>query len=283
MMEILRTAFEGFRGVPEATASVKNVAVAVLAALAFAGCVSSGGRDSTLKSSMTADETAGQANKQLGTVYLRQGNLPLAKEKLERAEKYTPRDPEVHMALAVLYERLDIPKEVDSHYRTAVRLAPKDPAVLNNYAGYLCRTGRLKEGVDRFLEAARNPLYRTPEMAFTNAGVCLRKAKRFDEAANSFQRALTIRANNAEATFQAADLAFDQGDPVKARGLVDKYLGTYDATPDLLLLAVRIARSQGDRVAEDKFTRRLRVEFPNSQQFRSLSSDSAATTNRTPG
>jgi type IV pilus assembly protein PilF len=259
------------------------VGVQVVTALALCACVSSGGRDSNLKSSLTEAETAGQANKQLGTVYLRQGNLALAKEKLERAEKYTPRDPEVHMALAVLYERLDIPKEVDSHYRTAVRLAPKDPAVLNNYAGYLCRTGRLEEGVERFIQAARNPLYRTPEMAFTNAGVCLRKAKRFDEAANSFQRALVIRANNPEAAFQAADLELDRGDAAKARALVDKYLGTYDATPDLLLLGVRIARSQGDRVAEDKFTRRLRVEFPNSQQFRSLSGDAAATSKRTPG
>lgn len=260
-----------------------GVAVVLAAAIALGGCVTSGGRDSNLKSSMTKAEAAGQANKQLGTVYLRQGNLALAKEKLERAEKYTPRDPEVHMALAVLYERLDIPKEVDSHYRTAIRLAPKDPAVLNNYAGYLCRIGRLDEGVERFFEAARNPLYRTPEMAYTNAGVCLRKANRLDEAANSFQRALTIRANNPEAAFQAADLAFDRGDTIKARGLVEKYLGTYDATPDLLLLAVRIARSEGDRVAEDKFTRRLRVEFPNSQQFRSLSSESAATSTRTPG
>jgi len=260
-----------------------GVAVAALATVALAGCVSSGGRDSNLKDSMSKDESAGHANKQLGTVYLRQGNLALAKEKLERAERYTPRDPEVHMALAVLYERLDIPKEVDSHYRTAIRLAPKDPAVLNNYAGYLCRTGRLEEGVERFLEAARNPLYRTPEMAYTNAGVCLRKANKLDEAAGSFQRALAIRANNAEATFQAADLEFDRGDAAKARALVDKYLGTYDATADLLLLAVRIARAQGDRVAEDKFTRRLRVEFPNSQQLRSLSSESAPTSNRTPG
>jgi len=254
-----------------------------LALLALSGCVTSGGRESNLKASMSEAETAGQLNKQLGTVYLRQGNLALAKEKLERAEKFTPRDPELHIALAVLYERLDIPKEVDSHYRTAIRLAPKDPAVLNNYAGYLCRQGRLDEGVERFLEAARNPLYRTPEMAFTNAGVCLRKANRLDEAANSFQRALIIRANNAEAAFQAADLELDRGDPAKARALVDKYLGTYDATPDLLLLGVRVARAQGDRVAEDKFTRRLRVEFPNSQQFRSLSSESAATSNRTPG
>ena len=250
----------------------------------LAACVHSGGPEPTkLRESGTESERASEINKQLGTVYLRQGNLALAKEKLERAEKYNPRDAELHSVLAVLYERLGNPKEVDNHYRAAVRLAPKDPQISNNYAVYLCQNGRTDEGVKRFLESARNPLYRTPEMAYTNAGVCLRKAKRLEDAANSFQRALAIRPNNAEAAYQAADLALETGDTVKARGLVDKYLGTYDATPELLMAGVKVARVQGDRVAEDKFTRRLRVEFPSSQQFRLLNEPAATAPQRNPG
>ena len=64
---------------------------------------------------------------QLGLAYLQQGNLPVAKEKLERAEKQNPRDPQVHDALAMLYERLKEPKLVDEHFRIAVRLAPDNP------------------------------------------------------------------------------------------------------------------------------------------------------------
>lgn len=251
------------------------------AALLVSGCVSSGDSPSKLKKSDTTEaQKAGELNKQLGTVYLRQGNLALAKEKLERAEKYNPRDPEVHTVLAVLYERLNIPAEVDKHYRTAMRLAPKDPQVMNNYAVYLCQNGRHEQGVKLFLESARNPLYRTPEIAYTNAGVCLRKAKRYDEAAGSFQRALQIRPNLAEAAFQYADLKMERGDLQKAREQVDKYLASYDATADLLLVGVRLTRAQGDRVAEEKFTRRLRVEFPGSQQLRSLGEPAAK---RNPG
>jgi type IV pilus assembly protein PilF len=237
---------------------------------------------SELRETRTDKEKASEINKQLGTEYLRHGNLALAKEKLERAEQYNPRDAELHSVLALLYERLDIPKSVDDHYRTAIRLAPKDPQISNNYAVYLCRNGRTDEGVKRFLESARNPLYRTPELAYTNAGVCLRRAKRYDEASNSFQRALQIRANNAEAVFQYADMAMEQGNFAKARETVDKYLGIYDATPDLLLVGVRFARALGDRVGEEKYTRRLRVEFPASQQFRSLAEPSGAA-KRNPG
>jgi type IV pilus assembly protein PilF len=244
-------------------------ALAVLTALC--GCVSSGGKQSQLKESeFSESDKAGELNKQLGTVYLRQGNLALAKEKLERAEKYNARDPELHSVLALLYERLGIPEEVDKHYRTAIRLAPRDPQISNNYAVYLCQNNRMDDGVKRFLESARNPLYRTPEIAYTNAGVCLRKAKRYKEAEGSFARALQIRPNLAEAQFQWADLAIEQGELAKAREQVDKYLNTYDATADLLAIGVRVTRALGDRVAEEKYTRRLRVEFPGSQQLRSV-------------
>jgi type IV pilus assembly protein PilF len=261
------------------------LAIASVLAL-LAGCVTTGGKDSQLKKSEESDsQKASTLNKQLGTVYLRQGNLSLAKEKLERAEKQNPRDPELHSVLAVLYEKLGMSEEVDKHYRTAVRLAPKDPQVANNYAVYLCKAGRTDEGVKRFLESARNPLYRTPELAYTNAGVCLRRAKRLDEANNAFERALQIRPNLAEAQFQWADLAIERGELAKAREQVDKYLANYEATPDLLLTGVRVTRAQGDRVAEEKYTRRLRVEFPASQQFRSLIGPAApaAVPNRNPG
>jgi type IV pilus assembly protein PilF len=263
----------------------RSFLIAAATAAVLAGCATGEREGAQLAGDKQTDaEKAGQLNKQLGTEYLRKGNLALAKEKLERAEKYNPRDAEVHSVLAVLYERLGNPKEVDDHYKAAIRLAPKDPQISNNYAVYLCRNGRPDEGVKRFIEAAQNPLYRTPEIAFSNAGVCLRSAKRLNEAATTFSRSLAIRPNNPEAVFQYADLELERGDLTKSRELIDKYLGTYDATPDLLLTAVRVTRAQSDRVAEEKYTRRLRVEFPNSQQLRSLN-EAAATpaTPRNPG
>jgi type IV pilus assembly protein PilF len=172
--------------------------------------------------------------------------------------------------LALLYERLDIPAEVDSHYKTAIRLAPKDPEILNNYAVYLCKNGRTEEGVKRFMEAARNPLYRTPALAYSNAGVCLRTAKRYDEAANAFAHALQIRPSYAEAMFQSTSLEVERGNVAAAKAQLDKFLTSYDATADLLLLGVRMSQTLGDRMAEEKYTRRLRVEFAGSEQLRSL-------------
>jgi type IV pilus assembly protein PilF len=240
-------------------------AFCVLAAATVLGACASTNPD---RPESTRAETASGYNVQLGVAYLRQNNLTLAKEKLERALVQNPRDPNVHSAMAMLQERLNDSTAADRSYRTALRLAPKNPDILNNYAVYLCRTGRTDEGVKRLNEVARNRLYRSPEVAYTNAGVCLRGAKRLDEAAASFERALKARPGSAEAAYQIGDLDLQRGRTAEARTRLEQYLNVYPPTADLLWLAARLAREQGDRLAEERFGRRLQRDFPNSEQAR---------------
>ncbi|MBV6423088.1 MAG: hypothetical protein NAOJABEB_00878 [Steroidobacteraceae bacterium] len=242
----------------------RGAIIGAVAMLLLAACTttSTGPKKSTT--------SAAEYNVQLGYAYLQQGNLALAKDKLERAVKQDPANPAVRSALGLLYERLGQPKAADREYATALRLAPKDPEIENNYAIYLCRNGRVDEGVTRFESAARNPLYRTPEAAYTNAGVCQRGAGQLEPAEKNFVRALTVKPNYAEAVYQLGDLRLAQGKTAEARADVDRYLDAFRATPDLLMLRVRIARAAGDRVAEEKFSRRLRMDFPDSEQARAL-------------
>jgi type IV pilus assembly protein PilF len=236
-----------------------------LIAVLLGGCASSGAPNGD-----DGGSDASAFNAQLGIEYLKQGNLQLAQEKLERARKQNPRDPNVHTGLALLYERLDDQKRAEDHYRQAASLAPRNPDIGNNYAVYLCKRGRHVEGVKRFESVASNPIYRTPEVALTNAGVCYRSAKRLPEAETSFVNALRRRPNYSEAAFQLGDMLLEQGRVPDARKHVDLYLGAFNPTPDLLLLGVRLARAAGDRVVEDRYARKLRVEFPNTPQTRAL-------------
>ena len=216
------------------------------------------------------ERDAAAYNVQLGVAYLHQGDIALAKDKLDRALAEDPNNPAVHSARAMLFERMGNPAKADDEFRTALRLAPHDPEVVNNYAVYLCQNGRTDEGVKRFLEAAHNALYRTPQAAYTNAGVCLRAARRDDEARTDFNAAIQLRPNYAEAIFQLAALDFDHGQLAAARARIDTYIGTYDATPDLLLLGVRVTRAQGDAVAAQRYARRLQLDYPGSDQARAL-------------
>jgi len=240
-------------------------ACGVLAALLLAGCVSSKAQQKAAK-----QREAATYNVQLGVAYMNQGDLARAKDKLDKAYGQDPDNPDVRSARAMLYERLGEKDKADSEFRAALRLAPNDPNVINNYAVYLCQVGRTDDGVKRFLEAATNPLYPTPEVAYTNAGVCLRAAKRDEEARADFVRALQLKPNFAEAAFQLATLQFQLNELAAARTGIDAFLGTYEATPDLLLLGVRVARAQGDRLAAQRYARKLQLDFPDTPQARAL-------------
>ena len=221
-------------------------------------------------------QAAGQANLQLGAAYLQQGNLPIAKEKLERAESQSPRDPQVHGLLAMLYHRLGDDKKAEKEYRTALELAPNDPEQLNNYAVFLCSVGRADEGVSRFQEAAKNPLYRTPWAAYTNAGVCLRGAGRDAEAGPLFLRALQVRPDYAEAAVQLADLDLKDHRPADAYKRVTDFMKTNLPTPDLLLFGWRAARELKDPVGAAQMAWKLQSDFPDSDQAHAIAQMSGA-------
>jgi type IV pilus assembly protein PilF len=243
---------------------VKLALATALVAVSLAGCVSSSGGQ------QLQPKEAARANLQLGAAYLRQGNLPLAKEKLERSEKQDGRNAEVHSALAFLYERLDRKSDAERQYATARRLAPDSGEVANTYAVFLCRNGKAEAAMKEFEAAARNALYQTPWAALANAAVCLRSEKRDADALPWLQQAIQLRPDYSEAVAELADaqLALDRKND--ANETVNRYLAMGRASPDVLLVGVRVAQARGDAAAVANYARRLRRDFPDSAQTRAL-------------
>jgi hypothetical protein len=48
-------------------------------------------------------------------------------DKLDRALAQDPSNPEVHSVRGMLFDKMGMPKDADAEFRTALRLAPKDP------------------------------------------------------------------------------------------------------------------------------------------------------------
>lgn len=234
---------------------------ALLAAV-LAGCANPG--------AVRRQHRAAVFNTELGIAYLQRGELAVAKRKLDLALKENPEDPSVHSARALLFDRLGEPHKADREFREALSLAPRNPDFQNNYAVYLCGAGRTEEGVKYFLEAARNPLYLTPQAAYANAGVCLRSARKYDEAARMFRAALAVSPGFAQAAWQLADMDFKRGRLAQARTEITDYLSSNNETPGLLLLAVKVMRAQHDVLDAAIYARKLQLDFPDSVQARSL-------------
>ena len=68
------------------------------------------------------------------------------------------------------------------HFARAVYLSPGDSAAQTNYGSFLCAQRRFEEGERRFMQALKNSLYTTPEIAYLNAGLCAKGAGALDKA-----------------------------------------------------------------------------------------------------
>jgi type IV pilus assembly protein PilF len=214
--------------------------------------------------------TAARLNAQLAVAYLKQNDVAEARNKIEKALKENDKDPAVQSAAGLVYERLLEPDQADKHYSAALRLAPKDADMVNNYAVFQCRRGNWEQGQKLFEQAAHSPSYATPEVAYANAGVCARSAGNLKRAEELFGKSLAIRADYPDALLQMADLALARGAGPLAHVYMQRYLVNGPATPDALLLAVRIGRALGDHAEESRYATQLQHDFPGSSQAREL-------------
>lgn len=222
----------------------------------------------------TAAEAA-RINARLGIEYMKQGQVAIAREKIDKALQQNPRDPGVQMSAGLLYEQLREPKEAERHYRQALKLEPDNPEAQNALGAFLCRNGQAKQGEEVFLEAARNPLYRTPEVAYTNAGVCARRNGRLDKSEEYLRLAVSQRSQYSEALLQMSGVSFERGNFLQSRAFLQRYLGMAPASAEVLLLGYQVEKALGDAAAADDFAGRLRRDFPDSPEARILDNPSA--------
>lgn len=251
--------------------TVKILPAILLAALAVSGCVSTSPVESKPKGS---PEEAAQINYELGAEYMRQGNLKLARERLERAVSQDPDLAVARSALALLYDRQGDIELADRQYRMAVKLAPEDASIQNTYAVFLCRRQRYDEAVEYFTKAAGNTRYGTPEAALTNAGVCMLQKPDERSAETFFRRALQKNPTYSEALLQMAGLSVDSGNYLRGRAFVQRYLSQHPESPEILWIGLRAERALGDTAAAERYADKLRESFPSSPEALQLIEES---------
>ena len=213
---------------------------------------------------------AARINARLAMEYLKRDQLSVARDKVERALALDPKDQTVQLAAGLVYERLLDTKRAEKHFRLALRADADSPEAQNALGAFLCRHRDFAKGEAMFLKAAGNPLYSTPEVAYTNAGVCARSAAAPEKAEEYLRQALTVGTVYPETFLQLAGVLHDRGNHLQARAFIERFLEAAPATPDALLLGQQIEMALNDRAAAAVFSERLRKEFPESVQLRVL-------------
>jgi type IV pilus biogenesis/stability protein PilW len=115
---------------------------------------------------------------ELGAGYYERGRMDVAIEELTEAQNLDPDNPKIYNYFALVYTVLGENAKAEQNFQRALQLSPNDPEVHHNWGWYLCSNDRPKESIPEFEAALRDPFYKTPEIALTNAGTLQRRLRR---------------------------------------------------------------------------------------------------------
>lgn len=211
-------------------------------------------------------QTAAHLNAELGLAYMEQGNYQEAMKKLQHALELNPDSASANHYIAELYRKLGKNSEAERHYRKALSLTPSNPMLLNNYGVFLCSQHHLEEALKRFKEAVNQPFYKTPEVAYNNAGLCALQIPDEAKAEEYFRTALRLNPRMPDALYEMADLSFKQKKYLHARAFVQRYMDTAKPTPQILWLGIRVERKLGDKAAAGRYAKQLTEKFPTAEE-----------------
>jgi len=218
----------------------------------------------------TTDSVASQRAKihtELGVSYYQHGQLGVALEELNTAvsadRSYAP----AYDALALVYMELKEDDQAEGNFRQALKLNPNSSETKNNYGLFLCQRGKEKEGLRQFLDALKNPLYTTPDVAYKNAGMCARRGGDIKGAESYFQRAVKLNPRQTQALYGLAETNFAHDDYPAAKEYLSRYVALVENPgPEALWLGARIEHRLGDRTALAAFGSQLRRRYPSSPE-----------------
>ena len=209
---------------------------------------------------------------ELAAAYYQAGNMAVA---LEETRIALEADPESVQALSVrglVHAQLKENAKAEDDFRRALKIAPKNPDVNNNYGWFLCDIGQPRQSIQYFLNALKDPLYETPEVAYANAGSCAMKAGDLDGAQNYLLEALRLSRNSAPATrYKLAELLYQRGNLDEAKVYLGEAIKAMEPpSAEALWLAVRLERKLGNKAGEGNYASQLRGRYPTSKEYQAF-------------
>lgn len=250
-----------------------KIALAVSLSLMI-GCVSTS--NSRFKNNVDEDEALRKYT-ELGLAYIQQGNTVDAMPPLKRALEIDPKSPNVHAALALLFQ---VERDVslsETYFKNALKYSDgvERTRIRNNYANFLFRAERLIDACDQLKLASEDAFYEKRSQVYENLGVCYQRLGKNTDALAAYERAVSIDGSRSRALLEASFLQFNNSN----FSLSEQYHSSYERmvryrmaphTPKSLWLGVQLSRLSFDKNAEASYALKLRNMFPDSPENKDI-------------
>jgi type IV pilus assembly protein PilF len=211
-----------------------------------------------------------KSHTELGAAYYEARQLATALDEARIAiaadASYAP----AYNLLALVYVELKESRSAIDAFEKSLGLVPGDPEISNNYGWFLCQIGQEQKGLRHLGAAFNNPLYGTPAVALANAAICARNIKDFDRASEYLAKALRLDPNNLRALYLLAELNHQRGQYGEAQLRITDFHRRVEPNAESAWLALRIARAQGNRSDEARFSAMMRQKFFDSSEYQKL-------------
>ena len=209
---------------------------------------------------------------QLASAYLERGNYTAALANARKAVEADKRNPNSYTVLGLVHETLGEVDLAEQNYRKAISLDKRDPYALNAYGRLLCTQGKYDESLEYFQRAVANPLYPTPWVPLTNAGICAKSGSNPSQAEELIRQALETNGRYPVALGQMAEISFAQDKMMSARAYIERYREVAQPTAELLWLGVQVERRLNNLDQAESYALQLRSRFPDSEEVQKLGS-----------
>lgn len=225
--------------------------------------------DAPYSGNPTGDAESARVHTELGAEYLRLRQYDVALEEFNTAIQRSSTYGLAHNGLGLVYSALGETAKADAAFQRSIQLQPSSSESHNNYGRFLCDQGKFAAADKEFMLAVKNPLYKTPQIAFYNAGVCAIRNQQKGQAEAYFGRALSIDPLAHASAYQLASLQFSRGDAAQAWNTLQNAVSVAPS-PESLALAVRITQQLQMSDDSQYYKVQLHKLFPNSNESKQL-------------
>lgn len=207
---------------------------------------------------------------QLAIGYYEQGQWAVALDEAKQSLAINPQSADAMSVRALIYMEMDEPKLAEESFQAAMKLAPGNPDVINNYGWFLCQNGRARESLTYFETALKSRNYLSPAKALNNAGVC--SLKLGDEAGGQrfLMQALQFEPGNQMTNASLAKLFMERKDMERARYYLGNLMKSENLSAESLWTALKIQRQLGDTAGVSSSANQLRRNYPTSKEYAAL-------------
>ncbi len=254
---------------------VVSFGITLFSIILLTGCVTSTTSSSRQDGDVMAEPSTDQSDNQrrarirlqLASEYYQQGQMNVALDEVKLALQTDSESSDAYSMAGLIYMGLGETRLAEENLTRALRLAPNDPDLSNNYGWFLCQNGRAQQSIAYFEAAINNKAYRSPTKALNNAGTCSLILKDSVAAERYFNDAFRYDPSNPTTNTNLSRINYARGDFERARFYITRVTKADVLTAEVLWLAVKIERKMGDRASEASFVTQLRRRYPNSNEF----------------